>query len=567
MEPPTSIELTSLTADGLLAEREEFARQIGNHRADPFQLRRALNQTARTYLEATGMPEVELDALVPTLAPPEDWQGMPTTGQDNVFALLIEFQDHVHTNAASDIHEALFGSPAAGSPYESLAEYYRRASYNQLEIDGATLGWYKTSGNRSAIPRTTAGREALIREAIQHFDAQGHDFSQYDNNHDGVIDYFLVFWTGPDTGWATFWWGYQTDFSDLGFTVDGVRLGKYSWQWEGRPVGATFTPRVAIHETGHALGLPDLYDYNGNLGPDGGVGGADMMDANQFDHNCFSKWMLDWLTPTIIGSGSQTVTLNPSGTSQECVAVWPGLDSGEIFSELYMVQNRQQVGNDVHFPAPGLMIWHIDASLDATGADFAFDNSYTAHKYVRLMEADGQEDIEANRGFDVGDLYTAGRTFGPTTNPSSAKYDGTASNVEVRDITASGLTMSATIGGAPAGPDIRVEDTLNFGKVKKGEASHRPLTIHNDGTATLTCTIDGPSTAAFRCLADTCGTLQPSIAPGSSCSLQVTFETSVKGPHTDTIVIHSDDPDTPAKTVTLTGVVRRGLPGFSRALQ
>jgi M6 family metalloprotease-like protein len=385
MQPPTSVEVRSLSADGLLADRVGFAKEIGNHRADPFQVRRALNRTARSYMAARELSMAEMDALAPMPAPPAGWQGMPTTGQNNIFALLIEFQDQVHTNAASAIHDALFGSPAAGSPYESLAEYYRRASYNQLEIDGATLGWYRTSNNRSAIPTNSVGREALIKEAIQHFDAQGHDFSQYDNDQDGVIDYFMVFWTGSDTGWATFWWGYQTRFSDPSFTVDGVRLGKYSWQWEGRPVGATFTPRVVIHETGHALGLPDLYDYDGNVGPDGGCGGADMMDGNQFDHNCFSKWMLEWLTPTIIGSGSRAVTLNPSATSQDCVAVWPGLDSGEIFSELFMVQNRQQVGNDSNFPAPGLMIWHVDENQP--------DNDDQTHYLVDLEEASGTQHL------------------------------------------------------------------------------------------------------------------------------------------------------------------------------
>lgn len=449
---PTLHDQTLLSTNGDLAERIAFAKSIGNHLVDSFRLRQAIVRTARRYYEEKGIPGAELDQLAPEPTPPPAWRGMPTTGNVKIFALLIDFSDHPHTIDADDIDDALFGKPTNGAPYESLAAYYWRASYNKLDFSGGTtLGWYRAGKKRATIATTKDGREALIKEAIQHFNNQGHDFSQYDNNNNGEIDYFLVFWTGPNTGWGSFWWGYQTRFSDSNFKVDGVSLGKYSWQWESNPVGQAFNPRVAIHETGHALGLPDYYDYDGKVGPDGGVGGADMMDANQFDHNCFSKWMLDWLEPTIVGSGTKTVTLDPSASDTDCVAVWPGLDSGDLFSEYFMVQNRYKAGNDVGLPAEGLMIWHVDAKLDASGNNFVCNNSFSDHKLLRLMEADGEEDIEANRGFDIKDFFVPGDAFGPTTKPSSMAYNGKDTGVEVNDITASNGQMSALIKAGKAG--------------------------------------------------------------------------------------------------------------------
>jgi M6 family metalloprotease-like protein len=393
------------------------------------------------------MAAAELDRLFPLPTPPLGWRGLPTTGDVRVFALLIDFADVAHVNSEDTIDEALFGTPPTGGPYESLSAYYSRASYGQLNISGATLGWYQTPLRRSEVDTTTAGREALIKEALTHFQSEGHDFSQYDNNGDGVIDYFLVCWAGQDSGWATFWWGYQTSFSDSDFQIDGVRLRDYSWQWESRPVGNAFNPRVCIHETGHALGLPDLYDYDGGVGPDGGVGGMDMMDANRLDHNCFSKWMLDWLEPTIIPPGSHRVVLSPSATSKDCVAIWPDLDRGDLFSELFMAQNRQAVANDTdltNLGAQGLVIWHIDARLDLAGIDFLQDNSYTDHKLVRLMEADGLEEVEAGRSYDSGDFYAPGLAFGPSTTPSSGRYDGSSSFVHIDDIAADGSAIAAT---------------------------------------------------------------------------------------------------------------------------
>ena len=284
---------------------------------------------------------------------------------------------------------------------------------------------------------------------LDYYNAVGHDFTQYDNDGDGAIDYLVVIWSGPHNGWANFWWGYMTTFQDSGYTVDGKRLDTYSWQWEANPYPGTFDPLVVIHETGHALGLPDLYDYDGSVGPDGGVGRLDMMDANWGDHNCFSKFVLDWITPTTINSGTQTVALNASGTSQDAVIVMPGIAAGDQFDEFFMVQNRYRVNNDddssLPYPNDGLLIWHIDARLDGAGYNYLYNNSYTTHKLVRLMEADGLEQIEMNWWADAGDYYTVGDTFGPGTFPNSHRYDGTSTGIVAENISASGPVMTADI--------------------------------------------------------------------------------------------------------------------------
>ncbi len=437
-------EFEKLKASGELAKRQQQAIEIGNHKMDDVLLKEAIQRTTRLYYEAMGLPVTNLENATLSKDLPSGRKGMPTVGQVKVFALLIEFKDTLHVNSKDTINDALFGTPAAGSPYESLTAYYKRASYNQLTIGGTTLGWYKVNKNRADIAQTTAGREAIIKEALQHFDSQGHNFKQYDNNGDGVVDYFMVFWTGADNGWANFWWGYKTSFSDSSFKLDGVSFGNYSWQWESKPVGSAFTPRVVIHETGHALGLPDYYDYDGDQGPDGGLGGADMMDANRYDHNTFSKWALNWITPTVIGCGKKTVTLKDSGTTKDGIVIWPDIHSQDVFGEFFVVQNRQKTSNDVDIPAGGLMVWHVDASLNADGKNYSHNNSYTSHKLIRLMEADGKEEIEANLGFNAGDLYTAGKTFSPTSTPASTRYNGKSSTVKISNIVANGTQITAT---------------------------------------------------------------------------------------------------------------------------
>lgn len=458
MQLPRPGEMEQLKASGDFENRRKFAEDIGNNRIDPELVKKAVNKAKRKALEQQGFAPGDVDQMTGTYAPPPAWSGVPTTGSVKIFALLIDFNEYPAVTPQADVHNMLFGAGnSSDAPYESLAAYYSRSSYGLLDFSGgATLGWYR-AGNRSAIAQTAIGRDSLIKEALNYYDTQGQDFSQYDNNGDGKIDYFLVIWTGSPGAWASFWWGYQTSFSDSTYSLDGKKLGKYSWQWEGNPYGQSFTPLVTIHETGHALGLPDYYDYNEASGPKGGLGGLDMMDHNWGDLNAFSKWVLDWIIPTVVSNGSQTITLNPSATSPEAVLIMPAITSGDLFDEYFMVQNRRRTGNDSGIPTDGLLIWHVDATLNAYGTNYIYNNSDTAHKLLRLMEADGLEEIEKNLYYNnanAGDFYATGKTFGAGTLPSSKTYGGLTSGVTVANITSSGSQITATYSiniAAPSG--------------------------------------------------------------------------------------------------------------------
>ncbi|MCX6874980.1 MAG: M6 family metalloprotease domain-containing protein [Verrucomicrobia bacterium] len=440
--PPRPGELAGYAADGTLAERVAFAEDIGNDKFDPGFLAQARFNMQRLVMEAQGID--------PGIAatPPPAWRGMPTTGSPKVLCMLVEFNDYVHSpvNTREAIDNALFGAGnPAKFPYESLTNYYQRSSYNKLALQGNTLGWYRTPYNRSEVPQNFIGRQNLIKDVIDHYARLGHDFSQYDNDGDGVVDLFYVIYAGPNTGWGNFWWAYQTAWVDpLPFTyqISGKTFSKYVFQFQNETNGAPFTPVATIHETGHALGIPDYYQYKGGVGPAGGVGGLDMMDSHQGDHNCFSKWTLGWLTPTMVASGSQTIQLRPSGTSEDCVMIMPGANAAAQFSEYFMVQNRTKAGNDnaPDWPGSGMMIWHLDA---LAGEDYAYNNTNTPHKLLRLMEADGKEHIESRLGGNPGDFYAAGRAFTPTSSPSSLLYNGNSSLVSVTNFTPAQPTMSA----------------------------------------------------------------------------------------------------------------------------
>jgi hypothetical protein len=162
------------------------------------------------------------------------------------------------------------------------------------------------------------------------------------------------------------------------------------------------------------------------------------MDATQFDHNAFSKWMLDWIEPAVIINGAQTVTLRPADTYSDSVVIMPGKEPIALFSEFFMVQYRTfGRGNDFFFPGRGLTIWHVDGRLNSEGTDFLYDNSYAEHKLLRLMEADGREEIEHGDGkADAEDYYApfSAREFSLRSVPDSNDYAGESTGIAVTNI-------------------------------------------------------------------------------------------------------------------------------------
>jgi M6 family metalloprotease-like protein len=490
LEPPTKEQLARYRLDGTLASRVARAKAFGNHKIPQRIQNRMERKLGRLALARSGKTPEPAAGL---LAPPPAWEGMPTAGTVRVLALLISFNDYPGTTTPDYFASRLFGDGVGGPPFDSLRDFYLRSSYDRLTIEGNVLGWYQAPYARSTVAETDAGRQNLIKEALNFYEAQGHDFSQYDNDGDGAVDYFCVFWAGPHGEWAEFWWGYYTWFGDSSFRLDGKRLTNYSWQWElyNYPSG-TFNPSTIIHETGHALGVPDYYDYDDAVGPDGGVGNLDIMDGTG-DHNCFSKFMLDWIAPTVVPGGTRTVSLRASGLYPDALLFMPGAVGSEIFGEFFMVQNRLRSGNDTGLftGSDGLVVWHVDARLNAWGSDFLYDNSYTDHKLLRLMEADGLEEIETfSASADAGDYYKAGASFGPLTFPDTSRYGGTPTSMLMTSVTGSTTPMGVTIVFEDAAPVVGIVDPVE-GETVYGTVPVEVSASDDKGVSRVELSVDG----------------------------------------------------------------------------
>jgi len=482
LEPPTMQQVAKYQADGTLQERIAAASALGNDKVDPSLVS---SFRSRVLAEQSGI-------VLPfgLWAPPPAWQnGLATTGTQKILAVCIDFPDYPATIPMSKM-QTLMDRPDnpqntldANYPVESLRAFYQRSSYGQLDLRTDTYGWYRSPVPRSEIPTTAAALDQLVSDALAVYDAQGVDFSQYDNDHNGTIDYLMVYWTGPPGEWASFWWGsFYSGWVGTAPVLDGVSPSAFSWQQ-----ASSTGQRTAIHETGHALGLPDLYDYDDKVGPNGGVGGFDMM-ASGNDHNAFSKWMLGWSTPTFVNSGQSSVPLRTAASSGDSLVVMPGASAANMFSEFFMVENRRPSGNDsLMFKNPGLTVWHVDARL--SGSDFAWNNSFTSHKYIAVEQADGLHQIEATPTpgvFDAADTWTAGKRFAHLTMPASTRYDSSNPDVTLDSIAFAGTTatLRATVGSMSFGSLLGTVSSSGGGAIAGA-------TVSVPGYAAVDASIDG----------------------------------------------------------------------------
>jgi len=425
LEPPTKQQLARYKQDGILKEKIKAAKKLGNHKISPL-----LYNSSLKYLSKSGVKIPQNAFQGPNINPRHT--SMPSEGDIKIFTLLLAFSDAPapEHQSAEVITNHIFGEGVANRyPNESLTNYYKRSSYDQLNISGDVFEWYTTPYPRADV----VSERDVIKEALMYHEQQGVDFSQYDNDGDGVIDYFAVVWTGEIGEWASQWWGHYTSMSDPDFKLSNKSFSSYSWQWLSYDnAEADFSPTVLIHETGHALGLPDYYDYDGSVGAPVEIPVHEMMKNNAGDHNAFSKFLLGWIEPEIIGSGIKAVDLLPSSNSQDALIIMPELTLEKGLSEYFVVQHRDQLLNDARMDNTGLLIWHVDATPTDWG--FVYDNSYSEHSLIKLVSADNEH------------YYQPGHELTTLTTPSSRGYIDREAAVEIKSIIKNDQTISLTAG-------------------------------------------------------------------------------------------------------------------------
>jgi M6 family metalloprotease-like protein len=399
------------------------------------------------------------------------------SGNFNLPVLLINYTDAVMPFTTGEYQDVLFNPAPTLRPY-SIKTYYEEISNGNITITGTVFGpivtdqastYYQDNcrgiiapGCTNPIGGNTNNVSARFRDLLVEsltkadglgtinwglFDNDGPDGNPNSGDDDGRVDFITFIQPVVDGAcgaagiWAHRWTisamrgsAFQTSTPRTGGGF--ILVNDYTIQSGQGGNGACSPGQIMAigtiaHETGHAFGLPDLYDTNPNDGSSEGIGEWGLMGsgnyARAYSPASFEAWSLTemgWVDVDTL-TASQTVTVNPVQTSDTVFYVpLAGTD------EYLLLENRDSLLSDTaqmnaafssRKKSPGLLIWHIDQSIVQSGGDI---NTGGVHG-VALEQADGLNQLRltsgGNRG-DTGDPYpgsTVNRTWTLGSNPSS----------------------------------------------------------------------------------------------------------------------------------------------------
>jgi len=412
---PSEEQIQMYKEDGSWEKRQEYAKKLNNFEPSQELLKNALQRGQRKARTSAGENI------------PNDWKGMQVTGDAKMLVVRVEFADVTFENSKNYSEEELLhmmiGNEETGFyPYESLNAYYKRSSYNKLNITTDQVYTCTLSKNRDEYEWEDTGEQELIKEVMEQLDATV-DFSEYDMDQNGKIDGICINFAGENTGWGSTWWSHKYDFLDSNFKCDDVTPAGYVFL-ETYEVNDSYGTQTLIHETGHLLGLPDYYSQYGN-----GIGTSDMMNNNRGEHNGFSKWLLGWIEEENIlkinkASDITKVELAPLSSedpgNNKMIAVIAPEDTS-IYSEYFVVQYDEYIGNQSIFELenPAYRIFHVDAHLNEEGNNFQYNNVYAYDKLLIKSVSVMEGEYDSERYF-----YMDGDELTPDTKESSAFYGG-----------------------------------------------------------------------------------------------------------------------------------------------
>jgi len=386
-------------------------------------------------------------------------------GVGKMAVALVDFPDRQADTEAHPLSQYQSMIFSTGQyPTGSLNDFYLENSYGNYSVEGDAYGWETTSEQYSHFDDGNYGLYgggAMVAQAaaelldtyvdFAQFDSDGPDGVPNSGDDDGFVDAFVVIHSGlggEDSGNVHDIWSHASMIDYLTHDPKNgggfIRVSSYTIQPEERldAEGDTLITAISVicHEYGHAIGLPDLYDYSrytwgiGYWGLMGyGAWGAGGNTPESPAHLCaWSKAQLGWIYPVNISENTASVELAPVETNPVAYKIWR---DGIPGSEYFLLENRQQLGFDSPAPGHGLLIWHVNTN---TG------------DILDLEQADGLNELDDGDGVrpdphyfhdfmgDDADPFpgsAANTLFGLDTNPSSNADNGTATNVMVGNIT------------------------------------------------------------------------------------------------------------------------------------
>jgi len=272
---------------------------------------------------------------------------LKATGTVRIGVVFVDFADAVATRTTQSVFDLI--SPAAERRFAALS--YGRATFELVPVHRwVRMRSVSSAYGMSRSQTSFSAHRAYVAEAldlgVRSLDVSGLDgFLVLANPDAAALDFGPAF--TPNDG---YWAAVAAGRSWTNGATSGTDLLGWGSAWFN-------------HEFGHALGLVDLYAFDGEQHRfTGGFSLMGRMDGAAPEYFAWERWTLGWLTDAevaCIESGSATVTLEPieraGGTKMLVARLGP--------SRAVVVESRRRLGYDTALAREGALVYLVDTSV------------------------------------------------------------------------------------------------------------------------------------------------------------------------------------------------------------
>ena len=351
--------------------------------------------------------------------------------------ILVNFAD-----VAFETEKAEMDSMLTGVNYTRNYSYTYKGKTYKIRSQGSARQYFQDASNGQYNPQFDVVGPVTISKSMAYYgknDSYGSDmypdkmvseactvadtlfdvdFTQYDNNNDGEVDFVFIIYAGygeADGGASTTIWPHAWNLLAAGTQckVDGKTVDLYAC---GNELDFYSKMHTGIgtfcHEFSHVLGLPDLYVTNN--ASHATMNEWDIMDYGPYNNegntpptfSAYERFFMGWLQPRLIVD-AENVELKELQENNEALLI-SSTDQHNLIGNdpnpttFYLVENRQQEGWDEHLPGHGMMLTKIQYSYSRWNQNSV--NNSSSKMGVDLIEASGK----TQKPGKMTDLFPAG---------------------------------------------------------------------------------------------------------------------------------------------------------------
>lgn len=378
---------------------------------------------------------------------------VPTMGEIHVPVILVEYADvKLSINDANTRFDKQFNGDDykdAGG-YGSVKEYFEDQSDGQFIPRFDVIGPVTLSKKREYYGANNGdvidpNAHEMITEACRLADADT-DFSKYDNNGDGYVDFLYVIYAGygesaNSSTLANTVWPHKHQIDPL--ALDGVKVSLYACSneldgYEGTNIDGIGT---VCHEFTHCLGLPDFYATNYASGAFG-MDRWSVLHSGNYNNGShtpcgytgYEKDFLGWKKLIVLDEPTDIV-LKPLSEGGDAYKIVNDANPNEY----YIIENHKKSKWDSHIPAEGMLVIHVDYSESAWQNNAV--NNDASHQRMTIIPADNKLTSSSLSG-DVYPGSAKNTELTSTSTPAAEVYVGGYMGKDLTNITKNGDDVS-----------------------------------------------------------------------------------------------------------------------------